>query len=103
MLIAACNPTVWPIHVFSYSYRTSDYRYTAWFTWLNSTAATRGPGPDLVSGPAGEELYDHRQDNAHYDVDNFEYENLAAHPDYKAARDKLLGQLTKVVASWQIS
>ena len=84
-----------------YSLRTSDYRYTAWFAWLNSTTATRGPGPDLSSAPAGEELYDHRQDKAHYDVDNFEYENLADHPDYKTARDMLLGQLTKVVASWQ--
>ena len=51
-----------------YSLRTSDYRYTAWFRWRNTTAATGGPGPDLT-GPAGEELYDHRNDTTHYDVE----------------------------------
>ena len=86
-----------------YSMRTADWRYTAWFRWLNSTAAAsgRGPGPDLSAPPTGEELYDHRNDTAHYDVDNFEYVNFAATPAFKATRDQLLGRLTTVVASWQ--
>ena len=55
----------------------------------------------LLRRPAGEELYDHRNDTSHYDVDDFEYENLAARPGFKATRDQLLGRLTAIVASWQ--
>lgn len=84
-----------------YSLRTASWRYTGWFKWLNITAATKGPGPDLASGPVGEELYDHRNDTSHYNVDDYEYVNLAAHPDHTTIRDGLLAQLTKEVASWQ--
>jgi hypothetical protein len=44
-----------------YSLRTVEWRYTGWFTWLNATGVSHMPGPDLASGPAGEELYDHRE------------------------------------------
>lgn len=84
-----------------YSLRTTSWRYTGWFKWLNVTVATKGPGPDLASGPVGEELYDHRNDTSHYNVDDYEYVNLAGHPDHKVTKDALLAQLTKEVASWQ--
>jgi hypothetical protein len=74
---------------------------TGWFQWLNVTVATGGPGPDLTA-LAGEELYDHRDDTTHYDVDNFEYVNLAAQPDLKSTRDRLLAKLRSTVASWQV-
>ena len=85
-----------------YSIRTSEYRYTAWFRWRSTTVATGGPGPDLTGPLGGEELYDHRNDTTHYDVDNFEYENLVEDPNFKVARDQLHGRLVDLVASWQI-
>ena len=83
-----------------YSLRTVGYRYTGWFAWLNVTS-TGGPGPDLASGPAGEELYDHRNDTAHFDVDNFEYVNLVHDDAFASTAQELRELLIKTVGSWQ--
>jgi len=56
--------------------------------------------PDL-SKPAGEELYDHQQDTTRYDVDDFEYVNLAKSAEHAAILDTLRTQLVATVSSWQ--
>jgi hypothetical protein len=81
--------------------RTVEFRYTGWFVWLNETGATQTPGPDLASGPAGEELYDHRNDTTHFDVDDFEYINLASSAALAATKQELRELLIKTVAGWQ--
>ena len=74
--------------------RTDEWRYTFWAKWLPSMH------PDL-SAPAGEELYDHREDTTHYNVDNYEYVNLAPDPAFAETLARLRKELTTRVAAWQ--
>jgi hypothetical protein len=70
------------------------HRYTYWATWKPSMH------PDLTA-PAGEELYDHTLDTTRYNVDDFEYTNLAADPKFASVLAQLRGNLVARVASWQ--
>ena len=59
-----------------YSLRTRLWRYTYWAHWQPSMH------PNLTH-PAGEELYDHRNDTSRLDLDRFEYpQYLADDPQY---------------------
>ena len=58
-------------------------------------------GVSAPSGPAGEELYDHRNDTAHFDVDNFEYVNLVHDDAFASTAQELRELLIKTVGSWQ--
>ena len=78
-----------------YSLRTREWRYTYWATWEPSLR------PDLSAGPAGEELYDHRKDTALYDVEDFEFVNLAEDGAFASVKAQLRHQLEATVGSWQ--
>ena len=77
-----------------YSLRTDQWRYTFWARW----EPTMHP---VLSEPAGEELYDHRLDTAPFDVDDFEYKNLADDPEHVQVKAELRQQLVATVGSWQ--
>ena len=69
--------------------RTPEWRYAVWCGW-------RGEG--LVADWSNctlPELYDHRDDTALYDVNHFEYVNLAGDPAYTAVEAALRDTLQR--------
>jgi len=69
------------VDVMGMSVRTPGWRYTLYCAW--DGAALR-PKLDPQVFCAHAELFDHRQDHALWDVDNFENENLAGRPEVAA-------------------
>jgi hypothetical protein len=69
------------------SVRTPDWRLTEWYRW-NKTSWCPEWGSIVVR-----ELYDHRNDTAPYNVDDFEFENVVDRLDVNAT----VVQLQKVL------
>ena len=72
------------------SIRTGNWRYTAWYTWDNSSLAPAWGG-ESEGNPPFVELYDHRGENTTFaDFDGYENENVAGFPEYADIEAQLL-------------
>ena len=84
------------VDVMGMSVRTPGWRYTLYCAW--DGAALRPKLDPWQVYCAHAELFDHRQDHALWDVDNFENENLAGRPEVAAEEATLRALLLKSIS-----